>query len=356
MTVPATWLCDIVERVRRVGVVVRITVIRADGSTPREVGAAMLVDQRGQEATIGGGALELEATCHARAIIARTGEVASPWRRETRDFALGPSLGQCCGGHTRLLFELFTPRELPALAALAAIDGRDGALLLRPVSPGVPPLILCDRKGEIPGAPPRAARVARDIVTGVRPRRAELVAGSGMEPWFLEPCAMSVTPLYIYGAGHVGRALVRVLEGLPFAVTWVDTERSRFPDAIPAHAVAQVAAVPAAAAASAPAGACHIVLTFSHALDLAICFVLLQRADFRFLGLIGSATKRARFLKRLREAGIADGALARLTCPIGIAGLTGKEPSVIAVSVAAQLAAVGGAGPASAVVRTESMS
>lgn len=338
-----TWLSDVAALVRREGPLVRVTVIKADGSTPREVGAAMLIDAHGQHGTIGGGALELEATQHARRLLVSRGAVAPAWQREARDFALGPSLGQCCGGHTRLLFELFTLRELPVLDLLAGSAGIEGALLLRPVESGEPLRALLDRKAEFAGGATRVLRVARDMLSGARPRQAELVpAGGAAAPWFIEPCAQRVTPLYIYGAGHVGRALVRVLAGLPFAVTWVDTDRARFPETVPTHAQPLVAQDLPAVAASAPVGAFHIVLTFSHALDLAICFTLLRRADFGFLGLIGSSTKRARFLKRLREAGIPDSALARLTCPIGIAGVTGKEPAVIAVSVAAQLAMLAG--------------
>lgn len=334
----ATWLSDVASHVRRQGPVVRVTVIKADGSTPREVGAAMLIDLRGQHGTIGGGALELEATHLARRLLVSRGEVTPTWQREARDFALGPSLGQCCGGHTRLLFEHFTLRELPVLDLLVRSTGVEGALLLRPVKSGEPLRALLDRKGEFAAGAARVLRIARDMLSGARPRQAELVqANSGAAPWFVEPCAQRVTPLYIYGAGHVGRALARVLEGLPFAATWVDTDRSRFPETVPSHARPLVAQDLPAVAAWAPGGAFHIVLTFSHALDLAICFTLLRRADFGFLGLIGSATKRARFLKRLREAGIPDSALTRLTCPIGIAGVTGKEPAVIAVSIAAQL-------------------
>lgn len=350
----ATWLSEAAAHVRREGPVVRVTIIKAEGSTPREVGAAMQVDLLGQHRTIGGGALELEAMHHARRLLVSRGEVAPAWQREARDFALGPSLGQCCGGHARLLFELFTLRELPVLEGLAASPGLEGALLLRPIASGEPLQALLDRKDEFAGAPPRVLRLARDVLSGARPRQAELVpAASGAASWFIEPCARSLTPLYIYGAGHVGRALVRVLDGLPFEVTWVDTERARFPDAIPAHAHSLVSQDLPVTAAAAPAGAFHIVLTFSHALDLAICFALLQRANFAFLGLIGSATKRARFLKRLREAGIVDSMLGRLTCPIGVAGVTGKEPAVIAVSVAAQLAALASGGLTAALPKTE---
>jgi xanthine dehydrogenase accessory factor len=178
------------------------------------------------------------------------------------------------------------------------------------------------------------------MLSGARPSEAVLVRGhKGAADWFVAPLARRTTPLYLYGAGHVGRALVRVLEGLPFDLVWVDTVRARFPAAIPAHARMEATRDPVSLAAQAPPGAFHLVMTYSHPLDLAICHALLRRGDFAYLGLIGSRTKRARFVKRLAEAGIDESMLARLVCPIGIPGLSGKEPPMIAVSTAADLVA-----------------
>jgi xanthine dehydrogenase accessory factor len=332
-----SWMEALAVMIGEHGSLVRVTLIRVDGSTPRECGASMLVSGLHIDGTIGGGALELEAIAHARRLLVAHGEIGRRWHREVRDLALGPSLGQCCGGFTRLLFEVITARERLLFAELvAATAGRD-ALALRPLESGEPLQVVFDRKakGDWPLA---ATRVLRDMLSGARPREATLVkAGRSEAAWFIEPTARRLVRLYVYGAGHVGRALVHVLRDLPFAVTWVDTAKARFPETIPSHAVSEAAADPAAVAASAPAAAFHIVLTYSHALDLTICHALLRRGDFGYLGLIGSTTKRARFLKRLREAGIAEAQLARLTCPIGIPGLAGKDPGVIAIAVAADL-------------------
>ena len=254
-----------------------------------------------------------------------------------RDFALGPSLGQCCGGYTRLLFEVFTARERPALEALATVTDPDATLVLRPLDGGRPLEVMSTRKD--PGERPLAVtRAVRDMLSGARPREAVLIRGSkGDGAWFVEPLERRTMPLYIYGAGHVGRALVRVLQDLPFAITWADTSAARFPDPIPTHVQALPTPDLPALASAAPAGAWHIVMTYSHALDLAICHAVLRRGAFGHLGLIGSATKRARFLKRLTELGIPAAMLGRLACPIGLPGLGGKEPSMIAVAVAAQL-------------------
>jgi xanthine dehydrogenase accessory factor len=381
-------IANIARAVTEHGAVVRVTVIRADGSTPRETGTAMLVSVAGIADTIGGGALELAAIAHARNLLANaaapppspsphcssqwgegrgegrrhipTSAQAAPphpsplpaeeqgegsprdcsaprWQRDVRDFALGPSLGQCCGGFTRLLFEVFTTSELGTLDVLASADDPHSALVLRPLETGQPLEVVSVRKDPTE-RPLAVTRVLRDILSGARPREAALIRGAkGDGAWFVEPLGRRMVPLYVYGAGHVGRALVRMLQDLPFAVTWTDTSAARFPDPVPAHVRAQPAADLRAIASAAPPGAYHIVMTYSHALDLAICHALLRRNDFGHLGLIGSATKRARFLKRLGELGIPSTTLARLTCPIGLPGINGKEPAVIAVAVAAQL-------------------
>jgi xanthine dehydrogenase accessory factor len=338
------WVANITRGIAEHGAVVRVTVIRADGSTPRETGATMQVSASDVRDTIGGGALELEAIAHARGLLAGLADVSAPWRRDVRDFALGPSLGQCCGGYTRLLFEVFTARERPALAALARGADADATLVLRPLDSGRPLEAVSNRRE--PGERPLAVtRAVRDMLSGARPREATLIRGAkGERAWFVEPLARRMVPLTIYGAGHVGRALVRVLQDLPFAVTWADTSAKRFPDPVPPHVSAQAAADLPALASAAATGAYHVVMTYSHALDLAVCHAVLRRGDFGYLGLIGSATKRARFLKRLGDLCITPPTLARLTCPIGLPGLGGKEPGMIAVAVAAQLVQLARAG------------
>jgi xanthine dehydrogenase accessory factor len=148
--------------------------------------------------------------------------------------------------------------------------------------------------------------------------------------------------LQLYGAGHVGRAIVHLLEGIACRVQWIDERDDEFPAAPSAPHIERVCVEPVQAeVAAAPPGACYLVLTHSHDLDLAITEAILKRGDFAYLGLIGSMTKRARFLRRFEARGIAPDLLARLTCPIGLPGIKGKEPDVIAVSVVAQLLAAG---------------
>jgi xanthine dehydrogenase accessory protein XdhC len=141
----------------------------------------------------------------------------------------------------------------------------------------------------------------------------------------------------LYGAGHVGRAVVTALAPLPCRTLWIDSRADPFPDLLPANAEARHAAEPAAIAATLPPGTFYLVMTHSHPLDLDIVEAVLRRGDFAWLGLIGSDTKRRRFEGQLRARGIPAARLDRLVCPIGIRGIDGKEPAVIAASVAAQL-------------------
>ncbi len=253
--------------------VVRVAVLGTQGSAPREAGAFMLVWDGGQSGTIGGGVLEWNAAKRAREMLA--GGVA----RDVQSVALGPEIGQCCGGRVELGFErvdqLFEVGVAPPSQPPPASEGRS-----------------C-----------QATRVELD-----------------MQGWRAD------MPVWLYGAGHVGRAIVKAL---PFAVQWVDVAEGRYPDWAENRVIRTN---PAAAVAEAPDDALHFVLTHSHSFDLEICHQVLSRS-FGHLGLIGSATKKARFLKRLRELGHEETTLKRLQCPIGDKRL-GKAPEGIALGVA----------------------
>ncbi|SFD48317.1 xanthine dehydrogenase accessory protein XdhC [Roseivivax sediminis] len=280
------------EAVARHGRVARVVVAEVHGSAPREVGAAMLVWDGGQAGTIGGGALEFEA---AREAFGREG---------LRRYPLGPALGQCCGGAVTLLTEVYDAGRAAAL---------DGPVIARG-----------------PGEAPLAVR----RILGAARARGEMPAPRLIRDWFVEPGAEHAVPLWIWGAGHVGRALIGALAPLPeFELTWVDTAPERFPDAPAARCLP--VAEPARAVATAPQEAWHLVLTYSHEIDLAICHALLSRG-FGFAGLIGSDTKWARFRSRLAALGHADAHIARICCPIGQKSL-GKHPQAIALGVAADL-------------------
>lgn len=288
------------------GTVCRVVIAAFQGSTPRETGAAMLVWSGGQSGTIGGGALEHHAT-----EIARRSLNEGPFHRQSLTLPLGPALGQCCGGSVRLLIERLSAAELAEIPF--------SGLYARPFTPG-------------PAEPPLA------VLSVLRQARSQAQAQSRDQPcitagWFVEPLEQPQTPLWLYGAGHVGRAIVRSLQDLPFRIIWIDTTRDRFPD--PADAEILIAPNPADLVTYAPAETIHVVLTYSHALDLELCHRILSR-PFAQLHLIGSESKRARFTSRLRSLGHGDAAIQRIICPIGIKSL-GKEPAAIAAGLAVLL-------------------
>jgi len=164
------------------------------------------------------------------------------------------------------------------------------------------------------------------------------------------PTAAPRFVLQLYGAGHVGRAIVRLLAGIPCRVQWIDEREDEFPvgEALPPH-IEKVCVDPVEAEVDiAPANACYLVLTHRHDHDMRIAEAILRRGDFRYLGLIGSRTKRARFLHRYEDRGIPADVLGRMTCPIGVPGIEGKEPEVIAVAVVAQLLQLPALAPAAA--------
>ncbi|MCM2252603.1 MAG: xanthine dehydrogenase accessory protein XdhC [Ramlibacter sp.] len=245
---------------------VLVSVEATQGSVPREAGTWMAVFPAAVLGTIGGGHLELDAIEEARR------RLAGGQGDDVRPYALGPGLGQCCGGVMQLRFQRVGASDIAALQARQAL------------------------------------------------RRA---------------------PLALFGGGHVGKALVQALAPLPFAVTWIDSRDEIFPPQVPDHVVCEHSDPVHAAVADLPAQSRVLIMSFSHAEDLDIVAACLrrqrQRQDLCYIGLIGSRTKWATFRHRLAERGFTGEELSRVTCPIGLPGIRGKQPEVIAVAVAAQL-------------------
>jgi xanthine dehydrogenase accessory factor len=244
----AAWLDALAAAERDNQPAVLVTVLAVKGSAPREAGAKMVVSADGLAGTIGGGNLEYQCEAAARSLLACGADNPS-----IRDFPLGPALGQCCGGHVSVLFEVLRP---PALH------------------------------------------------------------------------------IGLFGAGHVGRALIKLLADLPCRVTWIDPRPEALPANLPPNVFPVRTAQPELAIAALPTGSLVLVMTHDHQLDLEIVSAALQRPGLRWVGLIGSATKRARFVSRLARRGIAA---ENLICPIGLPGIEGKQPAVVALSVAAQI-------------------
>jgi xanthine dehydrogenase accessory factor len=300
----------LVDAIEAEGSAALVTLARVEGSSPREAGTRMVVRPSGGfHGTVGGGALEFAALEAANEALRRG---RGPARR--RSLALGPELGQCCGGRVEWRIETFDKRDLNDLSplAIAEVGGASATLSARLEPDG---------------------RVQRTLGSGVSERK---LARLAEESW-TEPLGVLVRAVYLFGAGHVGRALALALAPLPFAVRWIDPRRDAFPTHAPVNVTLIHAPEPPAELVSAPDSALVVVMTHSHALDLEIVAEALRVERFGYVGLIGSATKRARFLSQMRAAGRTEVQLARLVCPIGVPGLESKDPAVIAASTAAQL-------------------
>jgi len=254
---------------------VLVSVASVEGSGPREVGAWMAVFEHAVVNTIGGGHLEFQAIDEARALLRHPmgATVASHQDPSlTVRYALGPALGQCCGGVVHMRFE-----------RICAAD---------------------------------AEQLKQRLLAAAQ-------------------------PVALFGGGHVGKALIDVLSRLPYKVMWIDSRDEIFPAQLPINVACEHSHPVQAAVADVPAGSAVLIMSFSHAEDLDVVAACLKRQreqhDLRYIGLIGSKTKWATFRHRLEARGFTQQELAWVTCPIGVPGITGKEPEVIAVAVAAQL-------------------
>jgi len=364
----------LIEAIAAEGAGALVSLVKVEGSSPREAGARMVVRPSGGfHGTIGGGELEWQALAAAADALAAG---RGPARRAVK--SLGPDLGQCCGGRVEWLIETFDARDRAELEALAeaeragafmtvASKAEDGRLLrivaadsgkvvaftrasakqARAARPGDRALLKRAVGGTLSFAPAHAGAVdrrgeggRRQAPPGAGRRAVDLLPDGGL----IETFAPANTCLYLFGAGHVGRALVLALAPLPFDVRWIDSRPEAFPARAPHNVTMVHSANPANELAGAPDGAQVLVMTHSHPLDLDIVARALGVERFAFVGLIGSATKRARFLSQMRAASLSEAALAKLVCPIGLPGVEGKEPAVIAASVAAQLLGARGGG------------
>ncbi len=307
-----SWLSAALEAIAAGEAAALVTVAEAKGSTPREAGAKMLVRPEGIAGSVGGGQLELLAIDAARRMMAE-GAV----RPELMRYSLGPDLGQCCGGAVRLLLEPLSQADRGWLTDWQVRLSTDGIAILTTAGDG--------------GKSWAEVEAADD---------GACIADNDQSWQVMETVRRRARPVWLFGAGHVGRALARVLVELPFEVTWLDSRFDGFPEEIPAGIRHVTAPQLAARVDEAPPATLFLVMTHSHQLDLDICDRALRRGDFGFLGLIGSETKKARFLSALKGRGHGAARLERLVCPIGLAQIPGKQPMAIAVSTAAQLLAL----------------
>ncbi|WP_018181705.1 xanthine dehydrogenase accessory protein XdhC [Kaistia granuli] len=301
----------LLEAIDRHGKAAMATVVETRGSAPREAGARIVVlPDASFFGTIGGGTLEWRAIADLQAALARP----VPHFYENRRVALGPELGQCCGGRVDLALEVFDRTRRQEVAELAEAE-RAGLFRTR-----------AEQKsdGKLHRIPDGASTVP---IGSVHVDHGIIEEGFGDDR----------RVLYLFGAGHVGRALVLALAPLPFQVVWVDPRPDAFPQHVPANVRCVQPADTPATLDGAPRDSLVLVMSHSHALDLAIVAKALKGQHFAYVGLIGSETKRARFASQLSGAGLAREEIDRLVSPIGVEGIRSKLPAAIAASVAADL-------------------
>ncbi len=306
---------------------VLVTVAGIRGSAPREIGAKMIVTESETIGTIGGGQLEYQCTRVAVGLF-------DDEQMSLRSFPLGSSMGQCCGGVVEILFEPLSGGIPAWLRDLRALFGqREPAVVATRISRSDPEKFVVTVEQVFGAAPDevdeRMVAEARAILAGDRKaaRNVQL---------FFEPVVVPDLNIAVFGAGHVGTAVVATLSSLDCNIRWVDSRRNIF-RGVPANARAIETADPALEVAAMPEGAFYLVMTHSHALDFEICDRILRRRDARYCGLIGSRSKRRRFEKRYRQQGMPADLLDALTCPIGVDGISGKKPAEIAVAAAAEV-------------------
>lgn len=317
----ADWLTALVDHLADGKDAVLVTVARTQGSAPREAGATMIVSNKTACLSIGGGHLEWQAIAHARRLLDTGGGLPRIVR-----YNLGARLGQCCGGVVWLLFEHVPAASLPQWRErLAACT--NGQCLQR--------------------------RLDETETSARWSTSAAPMAGLGThlegdaERWqFTQEISDRRFPVYLFGAGHVARSLVRQLLPLGAAITWIDTRDEAFGGIDTGFDVAGlqtlVTDTPESEVAGAPPGSFFIIMTHSHALDFALCEAVFKRRDFAYFGLIGSRSKRVSFTHRLLDRGLPHDRLDEMTCPIGIPGIVGKEPAAIALAVAAEILQIHG--------------
>lgn len=333
------WIETLLACRRRNEAAVLVTVASTRGSAPRAAGTRMIVTAGRQDGTIGGGHLEWQAVGIARELLA--GDDVGTLRR----FPLGASLGQCCGGLVNLMFEAVLPAasQSPWLDEVASHLAADRPCALvsgagRPAASGSMVVTAEAASGTLGDAPSDAgaSAIAREMLASAATTRLLALVPDG--PLFLfDALRPPPVEIILFGAGHVGRSLVRILAGLPCRVTWVDERAESFPAVSESNVRIEVSDTPVAEVAAARAGSFFLVMTHSHPLDQELTEAILRRGDFSYFGLIGSLTKRRQFERRLAARGVSHAMLRRMTCPIGISGIEGKEPTAIAVAVAAQL-------------------
>lgn len=321
------WLIGLKALNGRGEAAVLVTVVATRGSTPREPGTKMTVGLDELYDTIGGGQLEHAAIESARLLLEQ-GEAG--YSNFVERHKLDPKLGQCCGGIVDLLLERIPGESQDWIEALAdARRERRTAFMATPVG---------GADKHVPAGPDDAPAGSGMLVERAM-STAKPVYGkaAGGDHWFVDVARPLDFHVALFGAGHVGKALAGVLGSLRCELTWLDSRRELFPKEVAANVRTEIVQRPELRVDECPPGTFYLVMTHSHPLDLAIVERILARDDLAYCGVIGSKSKRRNFEKQLRAKGVTDTVLNRLICPIGVAGISGKQPAEIAIAVAAEI-------------------
>jgi len=327
------WLADLAELASRNEASVLVTVASVRGSAPREVGAKMVVTATETIGTIGGG--QLEYRCAKIASEQLKPACSSDTGKSLRRFALGANCGQCCGGVVEMMFEQIPASGTAWLSALSEMRQlRDSAVMATSVKePGNKILVsgeACTVFGDHSNCPEETRSAAKAMLAGDDDART-------VDDFLLEPIRPVTFNIAVFGAGHVGTAIVDVLSRLDCHIRWIDSRINIFPGSVPDNVLAVNSADPAREVLAMPAGSMFLVMTHSHPVDLDICQRVLQREDFTYCGLIGSLSKRRRFERLMKKQGLPESLLERLVCPIGVAGVGRRKPAEIAIAAAAEV-------------------
>ena len=326
---PESWIEAARDSVAAQDPAVLVSIVGVQGSSPREPGARMLVRSDSVVDSVGGGVLEYMAIQRARADM-RDGR---PERR-LLSFPLDRDSQQCCGGIVVLLFEPLFNADAQWLQQLSPIVIDQGALLVTALGDSSEKRVVT--KDEQQNSAPSLPKAISKWQTSRTGPDACLIDDQNQK--YL--CEFIIRPRFnvlLFGAGHVGRALVRALAPHQCQLLWVDSREQEFPAEIPGNVTALISTDVGQVISAAAAGSYLLIMTHRHPLDFEICELALARGDFGLVGLIGSATKRRRFTRAMARAGLATDLIAKLCCPIGVPGIHGKQPAVVAASVVAQL-------------------
>lgn len=315
---------------------VMVTVASTIGSTPREPGTRMIVTSDSMYGTIGGGNLEYQACAIARS------QLDSPGPNRLKRFPLGAGLGQCCGGLVNLMFEpILESSTWIDSAAQLQMRGQDWvrAVSTRADENSEPLMFAADQVDALSQYLPENSELieaAKSMLHSSEKTALHQVGGFS-DSFFFDVSRKPDFQLVLFGAGHVGRAIVNILRDLPIRISWIDSRDDQFPSEIPDNVESICSDIPEAEVDAAPIGSYFLVMTHDHALDQSIAEQILKRDDFAYFGLIGSVSKRRMFETRMHRRGTPKQRFERMNCPIGVDGIDSKQPAAIAISVAAEL-------------------